>query len=499
MGEVFVAEQTGVGDFRKQLALKLMLADLASDPQHVKLFLAEASIAARLLHPNIVQVFDAGLIDGRYFIAMELIDGVTLAAVVKALRTRNELVSADVLCHVARQSLDALDYVHSAKDEQGRALELVHRDVSPSNLLLTTRGEVKLSDFGIAKMRDSESHTAPGEVRGKLAYLSPELILGATATSRSDLYALGMTLYRLAALTSPFAGSESELIAATRAQRTPLSSHRPDLPAAIINAIERSLAASPAERFSSAAAMRDAFPRGDVETRARELATLVTTAQAMQPPPNVALVSPAPGTKSIDVEVVTNAPADASVPTVLEHVPVTLVERPKWLWWLGAGGVIAAFIAILAVVWSQPPITPPMTAAPADVSADLIEPPRVVDAGIVAAVEPPAIDAGIVERVDAGALIAETEITEVKDDPAKPPRKVAARLTSPAFVSVQAEPWANVELNGKPIGQTPLARVPVSTPNAVLRLTNPKFRAIERKLKLSAGEDLKVNEKLVPR
>ncbi|MFT3707736.1 MAG: protein kinase [Archangium sp.] len=479
MGEVFVAEQTGVGDFRKSLALKLMLESLADDSRHVQLFLAEARIAARLVHPNVVQVFDAGLVDGRYFISMELVDGVALTAVNKALRSSERKASADVICHIARQTLDALEYVHSLRDEDGRPLELVHRDVSPHNLLVSSRGEVKLSDFGIAKMRDSEALTAPGEVRGKLAYLSPELILGASATARSDLYALGVTLYRLAALTSPFSGTESELISAVRRNIEPLANHRPDLPSAIIRAIERAMAGEPGQRFSTAAEMRDAFPRGDPELRARELGALVEFARTRPAPTPISI-----GTAPMGLPEATVVEPPASTTVVDPVPPASNVRR-------GAVLVLAA-IALIGLggtaAWK-------FTPDPAPVPTPKPQPKPV--AAPVAETNPEPAPATPV------AVAVETPVAPPVENPT--PRtpasnaKKPAKLASPAYLSVQAEPWAHVEVNGKRVGQTPLGRIPVTSPQVVLRLSNPGFRTVERKLKLSPGEELKISEKLPPR
>src|SRR5205085_12661045 len=132
----------------------------------VRLFLAEVRLATRLQHPNIVQVFDAGVIDGRYFLSMELVDGATLGTLISKARAAQAQLSAEVISHVARQTLDGLRYAQELKDDAGQSLDVVHRDISPSNILVSRRGEVKLTDFGIAKVRGDESNTAPGEVRG---------------------------------------------------------------------------------------------------------------------------------------------------------------------------------------------------------------------------------------------------------------------------------------------------------------------------------------------
>ena len=494
MGEVWVAEQTGVGDFRKPLALKVMLPGLDDDPKHVSLFLAEARIAARLHHPNIVQVFDAGLIDGRYFLTMELIDGAPLTAIVKSARTHQRPIDVEVLCLVARQTLEALRHAHEALDEQGAPLELVHRDISPSNILVSTRGEVKLTDFGIAKMRTSESNTAPGEVRGKLAYIAPELFQGATASVRSDLYALGVTLYRLATLSSPFSkAEESDLSNTLRRQVVPLSTRRPDLPVDIAAAIERALAPNPKNRFPSAAAMLEAFPRGDLEVRQQRLAALVREALDVAPV-NVSL-----GTAPMQ-------PAVAPSLTVLEPIPdaqrdvatVAAVQAPARRRSTGvalAGGAVMVVLLLGLAWWRRPP--PVVAVDDAPTPAPIAVEPKPVAPPVVAAPVPvPAQEREPVPE-------APKPIEPVRR-PTTPPRKapqaaVVPTLDPPALLFVQAQPWAVVELDGRKVGETPLGRLPITRPSVVLRLSNPGFKTLERRLTLSAGQELRVKETLEPK
>ncbi|MBL8954381.1 MAG: serine/threonine protein kinase [Myxococcaceae bacterium] len=476
MGEVFVAEQTGVGDFKKPLALKLMLQHVADDPRLQKLFLGEVRLATRLQHPNIVQVLDAGLIDGRYFLTMELVEGATLSALVSKARAAEERISAEVLCHVARQTLEGLRYAQELKDEQGQPLDVVHRDISPSNILVSRLGEVKLTDFGIAKVRGDESNTAPGEVRGKLAYLAPEVLRGASASQRSDVYALGVTLYRLAALESPFSrGGDTDPTAdVLRHDVVPLAQRRPDLPAPLVDAITRAMAADPKARFANAAAMLDAIPRGDFEARQQELKGLVLRMLGDAQP-----VATPQGTAPHELEVLT-AKSLLAGETVIAAEPKSK-KQSRVLVALAAACVLGAVVAFLS--W-------PATPAP-------------VPAPVVAAVEPPPAPP---EPAEPEPQLAAPE-PEPEPEPA-PTRKPARRpnrappaqtLASPAYLSVQATPWAHVELNGKRIGQTPLGRISVETPTATLRLTNPDYRTVERKLKLSAGEEQKITVALEPK
>lgn len=316
MGEVYSAEQTGPGGFRKRVALKLMLPDFASEPKYVQLFLTEARLAARLHHPNVVQVFDVGAVDDRYFIAMELIEGLSLGALIKRLRTSSQWLSSDELNWVARCVLQALQHAHEQRDAEGRPLEVVHRDVSTSNVLVSRDGVVKLTDFGIAKARDTETYTLPGEVRGKLAYLAPEVLTGASASARSDLYALGVTLYRLAALTSPFGGDQEPLSVLNRTL-VPLAEVRADLSPQLVACIEKALAPVPSARHATAAAMLASLPALDAAAAQRALAAVVSTAAAATPARPAVVARPA--TAEL---VIGEAPAPPPAPAALSLIHI---------------------------------------------------------------------------------------------------------------------------------------------------------------------------------
>ena len=159
MGEVFFGLQKGLGDFEKPVALKLLLPDLAESPPAVEMFLAEARIAVTLRHPNIVSVLDVGLEGGRYFIAMEWVAGVSLATLIQALQERGQRFEAGELVLVARALSAALDHAHTQPDAEGSKREIIHRDVTPHNVMVSIEGEVKLTDFGIAKVRGSHTET----------------------------------------------------------------------------------------------------------------------------------------------------------------------------------------------------------------------------------------------------------------------------------------------------------------------------------------------------
>jgi len=233
MAQVFEAVRVGERDFERRVALKRILPQAVHDAAIRNMFLDEARIVSGLHHANIVQVFDYGTIDDSEFLVLELIDGMDAEQLA---RTVEGGVPVAVALHIIQQIAYALAYAHDAEDEHGRCLDIVHRDVTPQNILLSWSGDVKLSDFGIAMARGRQVETTVGVVKGKLAYLAPEQKAGQPATGRTDVYALGQTLHRLlegqtASTESPDAslrGVEPDVRELLRAMLHPTPESRPD-------------------------------------------------------------------------------------------------------------------------------------------------------------------------------------------------------------------------------------------------------------------------------
>jgi hypothetical protein len=193
MAELFLANYVRRDGFKRKVAIKRILPHLAGNKNFIKMFTREARVAALLQHPNVVQIFDYGKIDNAYFIAMEYIDGKNLGEIISAFK---QGLPFDKAAFIISQICKGLDYSHSKKDENtGEAFHIVHRDISPQNLLVSYQGEVKISDFGISKARSEPSLTQAGVVKGKMAYLSPEQALGEPIDHRADIYALGLVFY----------------------------------------------------------------------------------------------------------------------------------------------------------------------------------------------------------------------------------------------------------------------------------------------------------------
>ena len=259
MAEVYLARRAGPHGFQKVVAVKRILPQLAQDADFVAMFVDEARVCARLAHPNIVQVFDFGEHDGELYMAMEFVDGTTAARLVRAAASRGEEVPLDAALYIALGVLRGLDYAHSARDDGGKPLALVHRDVSPGNVLIDRSGAVKLTDFGIARAAEIERRTDAGQLKGKLGYMSPEQVVGRELDARSDLFTVGIVLAELVMLRPLFSGpSEIDVLMRIRdADLSVLDRAGTRVPDDVRAVLFRALARDRALRYPTAAAFAE--------------------------------------------------------------------------------------------------------------------------------------------------------------------------------------------------------------------------------------------------
>jgi len=197
MAEVWLARQTGIEGFNRHVVVKRILPHLAEDREFVDMFLNEARIAARLTHPNIGQIYDLGEQGGQYYIAMEFIRGEDLGRIMRRAWGTGQWIARPVALRIIADACQGLYYAHSRVDDSGRPLNIVHRDISPQNILVSFDGAVKVVDFGIAKAADQVSNTKSGAIKGKFAYMAPEQAAGKPLGARTDIFALGLVLYEL--------------------------------------------------------------------------------------------------------------------------------------------------------------------------------------------------------------------------------------------------------------------------------------------------------------
>lgn len=262
MAEIYRAKTVGLGGFEKLLAIKRLHPHFGREKDIAQMLVDEARIAVHLTHPNIAQIFDLGCIQGQYFIAMEFIDGLDLHQISKAVRQRGESIPVAALVFIMAEALAGLDYAHSRSDADGRPLEIVHRDVSPQNIMISHEGEVKLVDFGIAKAQlNDDSNTQHGIIKGKFYYMSPEQAYGHHIDHRTDIFAAGMILYELLVGKNPYQGiDEAQLLKLVRqADFAPVFAVLPDLDPQLVEIITRATRRDPQQRFSSALEMHTAL------------------------------------------------------------------------------------------------------------------------------------------------------------------------------------------------------------------------------------------------
>jgi serine/threonine protein kinase len=257
MAEIFRGKAVAAGGFEKPVAIKRILPHLSQDQRFVELLIAEAKVLSLLKHRNIVQIFDVGLGDDQqYFLVMEFVDGKDIGAIQRALEARRRRIPFDLVLHIGAEICEALEHAHTARAPDGKSMSLVHRDVSPSNVLLSRAGEVKLTDFGIAK-RAEQDPTQAGAVRGKFAYISPEQAKNEHLDPRSDVFSVGILIWELCCNRRLF--SQLDDLAALRAVRE-AKVPRPSevdsrLPPEIDSILMQALSRDKIGRFPSAGAL----------------------------------------------------------------------------------------------------------------------------------------------------------------------------------------------------------------------------------------------------
>jgi tRNA A-37 threonylcarbamoyl transferase component Bud32 len=261
MAEIFRAKTFGAAGFEKEYAIKLILPSLVDDKEFVEMFINEAKIAVSLYHANIVQVFDLGQIEGQYYIAMEFVHGKDLLDVLARCADLGIQIPLNIVLFIMMEMLKGLDFAHRAKDAFGEDLNIVHRDISPSNILLSYAGDVKVGDFGVAKAAIQRTMTESGTLKGKVGYMSPEQVMGSRLDARSDVFSAGIVLYEALGMTRLFAGG-SDLDVMLRVRDADIDKHIKalgPLPSELRTIVTRALARHREERYQSAGELYQAL------------------------------------------------------------------------------------------------------------------------------------------------------------------------------------------------------------------------------------------------
>lgn len=283
MAEVFLARQDGIEGFQKTLVVKRIHPHLSQDDRFRQMFLREARVAAGLQHRNIVQLFELREDRGIYYMAMEFVDGLTLLRLARRAWRSGLSLPMELAVTAAADAAAGLHHAHTYVDDEGVPKKIVHRDVSPDNLIINRQGLTKLLDFGVAKAADSVSVTRAGEVKGKIPYMAPEQLHGKPVDGRADLYSLGATLYWLLTGRRPFHGDGDVALMQSIAYEEPTrpSELNPEIPAPVEDVILRLLAKNPEDRFQSGEELAETLFQY-VPPNRREVSTFVEEAMALE-------------------------------------------------------------------------------------------------------------------------------------------------------------------------------------------------------------------------
>ncbi len=497
MGEVFLARQEGPAGFSKTVVIKRILRHLADDQGFIDMFLNEARLAAQLQHPNIAQIFGLEHESDTWFIAMEHVHGRSCRSCLNEARKRNVRFPPRIAARICAQALQGLQFAHRLTDEGGRPLGILHRDVSPDNVLVSFSGAVKLVDFGIAKAM-TRSFTFTGRLKGKFHYMAPEqFIPGATIDARIDLYAMGVLLHELVTLDMP--GNSPKSPDEAVQNRGPWVV-RNDLPPTLNAILEKALQGDPSKRWESADAFAHALEEfiavsGEPLTAAHVASFLeeLFGRDVVLTNPSVATMEPGLGggrTEQLPIpKGAANPPSDlwAVSPTVIEPAlqwsqrggptsgpDMVAVPLPR-RWPLLAAGAVAVLLGL--GLWGALRPGP----EPAVVVPGLkLDAPRVKVVAVAEAESP----------IDAGAEPAISPPVEDAADPKKKKRRPPP--PKPGRVTVRVNPWAEVFFNGKSYGITPL-KSPVEVPAgaATFTLKNPQL-GVNKKVtvKVAAGTEV---------
>ncbi|WP_434384390.1 serine/threonine protein kinase [Melittangium boletus] len=310
MAEVFLARAEGPMGFQKTVVIKRVLSHLAEDPAFTRMFLAEAKVAALLDHPHLGQTFDFGEADGAFFLAMEYVDGLNLRVLLKRAHAAGRRLPFALCARIIAQVCEGLAHAHGFVDPAtGKPMGLVHRDISPDNILVSWSGVVKVVDFGVVKVSGQGAGTEAGLLKGKVAYMPPEQIQGRPLDARADLFALGMVFYELLGGRKPFAAeSDAGLLRAIVSQPLPpVTTHRADVPVALQRILERALAKDREARYATCRELHQDLERylrtqgeavGSFQL-AQWMAPLAAPIARPSTPPAETRVAPAPSKPSL--------------------------------------------------------------------------------------------------------------------------------------------------------------------------------------------------------
>jgi serine/threonine-protein kinase len=497
MGEVYLARQEGLKGFSKTVVVKRILDHLAEDAAFSQMFINEARVSALLTHPNIVQVFDLGEEEGGLFLAMEYVHGQSLRKIGQALSKRKETMPHDLAARICQQALLGLSHAHQAVGDDGKPLNLVHRDVSPDNVLVGYDGSVKVTDFGIAKATATSQHTQSGVVKGKVAYMPPEQLKAEGVDARTDVYAMGVVLYELLSGKRPFAGHTDTHLMLAIVQDEPkrFEEQGVKVEEPLERIVFKALQKTPATRYASAAAMAQALDayahgaRSSMEQTAIHDLLVHLFGEDSAKPPTTAVDT----TTLLDENVTRAAPATGAVPQLYEtdssEIPIATKTSEALATPSGTVTAAAPKTGPSPLLWLLVPGVLVAAGAAAFMFARANDPTPADKPSAVAVVPQPV-------KEPAPPKPAEPEAPPVKQDPAPvaptppgpaktetapdPPAPAVARTGK---LEIDVVPWGQVFAGKKLLGITPMDPVTLPTGAQTLTVKNPDLN-VEKKVKV---------------
>ncbi len=539
MAEIFLAREAGHQGTQRLLVIKRVLPNVAEDRHFVDMFVDEARLAMLLSHPNICHVYSFGEEEGTYYIAMEWVNGKPLSKIIRRARESGGL-PIPVALKIIAQVAEALDYAHRACDAAGDPLGIVHRDVSPQNIIVSYDGVVKLLDFGIAKATSHSTRTEAGVIKGKFAYMSPQQCVGEPIDGRADVFALGLCMFEALTGRNPFR-RKTEFETMTRIVGEPAPSareRRPDVPEAVEEIVQRALMKQPELRFQSAGDMQFAIesvlPTFGILMNAARVGEYMSRlfADEVRAGPELDLLlrtSIVPSGATSDVSRESERRRAVSTSTELDGEPITrAAEPPK----KSPRLLPLAFALVLLIAVGTGSVLAWMLLAPdAPEAVAVVVPPPVPT--LVQREEPaieaaPSLGSVLIDSVPAGASVrfgsqenAGTTPLEIgmlepgsydvrlmlegheewtgrvhvlADERAALNAQLVARerraSSPPGELSLNTQPWSRVYLGGRLLGTTPLGRVSVPSGTQRLRLIDRDGNEHRRTVRIPAGGHL---------
>jgi serine/threonine-protein kinase len=501
MADVWRAEVTGAAGVVKEVALKLVRGEHGERSDFVRMFVEEARLASRLGHANVVQVFEFDRVDGRYYIAMELVRGRDLGRVVERARERGVRLGLPRAVHLGVEVARGLSYAHRVA-EGGRPLGIVHRDVSPHNVLVSFEGEVKLTDFGIARAMHRAGLTEPGTIKGKAAYMAPEQARGEAVDAGADVFSLGVVLWELCAGRRLFArdGDVATLEAVlSSAPVSPPSAWNEEVPPALDRAILGALERDRARRTSSAQELGTALAAvllgitrdpEDVDLRVLMRRLFADEIAREQAPPEPTRIRTSPAAAEPEA-------AFAAAATPPEDAPTLTADRPTGtsalrLAAIAAGAAVlagAAAIAVVPILRRAPPGPVPVTSAPLPAAAPIVPPTPTPTAAVQVAGGAPLPDALPAPAADEPEPT--SGVAPLEHAPGLSALAVPSASSGQGILSVNATPWGRVRVNGHLVGDTPQSiRLPAGRHR--VHIERKGHRAVDELVAVRAGTRTKI-------